>query len=200
VASIQTIDESAADGEVAALYRKAGDEPVPNSLRAFSIRPDVYEAWEQLKNAVASGMDPRRYELATLSAARKLRSSYCCLAHGRVLAERFLDPETVRAFAIGSSAGLNPAEVAIMDFAGKVAGDASSITQADVQHLRDLGLDDREIFDVVVAAAARCFFSKTLDALGALPDVEFAELEPGLRGRADCRASDRPALAVKSSV
>jgi hypothetical protein len=32
-------------------------------------------------------MDLRRYELATLAAARRLRSSYCCLAHGRVLAE-----------------------------------------------------------------------------------------------------------------
>jgi hypothetical protein len=35
--------------------------------------------------------------------------------------------------------------------------------------------------NVVVAAAARCFFSKTLDALGALPYAKFAELEPGLR-------------------
>jgi len=35
--------------------------------------------------------------------------------------------------------------------------------------------------DVVLAAAARCFFSKTLDALGVLPDASYAELEPELR-------------------
>ena len=35
--------------------------------------------------------------------------------------------------------------------------------------------------DVVLAAAARCFFSKTLDALGVLPDASFHELEPELR-------------------
>ena len=35
--------------------------------------------------------------------------------------------------------------------------------------------------DVVLAAAARCFFSKTLDALGVLPDAEYGELEPRLR-------------------
>ncbi len=35
--------------------------------------------------------------------------------------------------------------------------------------------------DVVLAAAARCFFSKTLDALGVLPDASYRELDPELR-------------------
>jgi hypothetical protein len=34
--------------------------------------------------------------------------------------------------------------------------------------------------DVVLAAAARCFFAKTLDALGVRPDAALAELEPEL--------------------
>ena len=33
----------------------------------------------------------------------------------------------------------------------------------------------------MLAAAARCFFSKTLDALGVLPDASFRELAPELR-------------------
>jgi len=33
----------------------------------------------------------------------------------------------------------------------------------------------------VLAASARCFFSKTLDALGVLPDAGYAELEPDVR-------------------
>lgn len=35
--------------------------------------------------------------------------------------------------------------------------------------------------DVVLAASARCFFSKALDALGVLPDAAFADLDPGVR-------------------
>ena len=35
--------------------------------------------------------------------------------------------------------------------------------------------------DVVLAAAARCFFSKTLDALGVLPDAGFRALDPELQ-------------------
>jgi hypothetical protein len=46
--------------------------------------------------------------------------------------------------------------------------------------LRDLGLSADEIMDVVLAASARCFFSKTLDALGVLPDASYRELDSGL--------------------
>ena len=35
--------------------------------------------------------------------------------------------------------------------------------------------------DVVLAAAAQCFFSKTLDALRVLPDPKYQELDPELR-------------------
>jgi hypothetical protein len=50
-----------------------------------------------------------------------------------------------------------------------------------VDKLRALGLTDAEIVDVVLAAAARCFFSKTLDALGVVPDASYAELPPEFR-------------------
>ena len=127
-------------------------------------------------------MDPRRYELATIAAARRLKSSYCMLAHGSVLAERFLEPDAVRAVAADHrTAGLDEVEVAVMDLAVKVADDATAVEQADVDRLRSFGLSDTEIADVVLAAAARSFFSKVLDGLGAQPDARFADLEPGLR-------------------
>jgi len=55
------------------------------------------------------------------------------------------------------------------------------VTADDVRELRDLGLADAEIFDIVVAAAARCFFAKTLDALGVPPDAKYAALAPEIR-------------------
>ena len=79
------------------------------------------------------------------------------------------------------TADLSATDVAVMDLAVKVADDATSIQQADIDHLRSLGLSDADIFDVVLAATARCFFSKTLDALGVEPDVKYAELDPALR-------------------
>jgi len=151
-----------------------------NHARAFAERPEVYAAWQQLNGAIKDGMDLRRYELATLAAARRLRSSYCCLAHGTVLQERFGEPvlEIARDH---RNAGLSDVDVAVMDLAERVVDDATSIGDADLERLRQLGLSETDIMDVVLAAAARCFFSKTLDALGVLPDAEYGELEPRLR-------------------
>jgi alkylhydroperoxidase family enzyme len=145
-----------------------------NLERAFGLRPEVFAAWQQLVTAVKATSDERRYELATLAAARRLRSSYCSLAHGKVLAEQFYDFESVPAL----PDRLDAADRAIMAFAEQVVTDATAITQADVDVLRGHGLSDGEIFDVVLAATIRCFFSKTLDALGVQPDAEFAELDP----------------------
>jgi hypothetical protein len=50
-----------------------------------------------------------------------------------------------------------------------------------LQPLRDLGLSETDVMDVVLAAAVRCFFSKTLDALGVLPDATYRELDGPLQ-------------------
>jgi alkylhydroperoxidase family enzyme len=153
------------------------DRDGDNMERAFALRPEVYASWRQLVTAVKATSDERRYELATLAAARRLRSSYCSLAHGKVLAEKFYDFEAVPAL----PDGLDEADRAIMAFAEQVVADATAITQADVDELRTHGLTDEEIFDVVLAATIRCFFSKTLDALGVQPDAEFRQLDPAFR-------------------
>lgn len=150
---------------------------VPNFARAFSHRPEVYWAWRGLVSSIWGASDPRRYELATLAAAKQLRSSYCSLAHGSILAGQFYSAEEV----LQLPDGLDETDAAIMAFAEKVADDASSVSQADVDRLRALGLSDAEITDVVLAAALRSFFAKTLDGLGALPDAAYGELEPELR-------------------
>jgi len=150
-----------------------------NYQRAFSERPEVLDAWVQLNTAIKAGMDLRRYELATLAAARRLRSSYCCLAHGTVLLEQFGEP--VREIALDHrAAGLDAVDVAVMDLAERVVDDAASIGDDDLQPLRGLGLSETEIMDVVLAAAARCFFSKTLDGIGVRADASYRDLEPGL--------------------
>ena len=151
-----------------------------NYERAFAERPDVYAAWGELLGAIKANMDLRRYELATLAAARRLRSSYCSLAHGQVLLEEYGDPVLEIATDRGS-AGLDAVDLAVMDLAERVVDDAAKITDADLQRLRDLGLGDPEIMDVILAAAVRSFWTKTLDSLGVQPDATYAEMAPELR-------------------
>ena len=147
-----------------------------NFERAFESHPDVFAAWQQLNGAIKARSDLRRYELATLAAAQRLRSSYCSLAHGKVLRDQLdTDPAAIAR----DRSGLDDTDRAVMELAERVVDDATSISDSDLQPLRDLGLSDDEIMDVVLAATARCFFSKTLDALGVLPDASYAdEFEP----------------------
>jgi alkylhydroperoxidase family enzyme len=178
MAYVDSIPEGDASGEVAAIYEesRARFGYLPNLARAFSLRPEVYRAWQQL-NVAVKARNERRYELATVAAARRLRSSYCGLEHGKVLAERFLSFADVPRL----PEGLDEGDRAVMELAEKVVDDATSVTQEDVERLRALGLSDGEIVDVVLAATARCFFSKTLDALGVQPDAAYAELPPDFR-------------------
>ena len=181
---IDTVPEEQADGPVAAMYETDRQTfgHLPNFTMGLSARPDVYAAWRALNGAIKSNMDLRRYELATVAAARRLRSSYCTLAHGSVLMDKFLAPDVLAAIVSDHhDAGLDPIDVAVMDLADKEAQDATSVTQADVDALRAHGLSDAEIFDVIAAAAARCFFSKVLDGVGAQPDAKYAELDAPLR-------------------
>lgn len=173
------------DGQADRLYDadRAAMGYVANYTKVFALRPAVYAAWQQLNAAIKEGMDTRRYELATLAAARRLRSSYCGLAHGKVLRDRFYDAETVAAIAADHhSAGLDSADTALVDFVERVVNDATTITAADIDVLRHHGLSDTDIFQVVLAAAARCFFSTVLDAVGTEPDSEYREtIEPELQ-------------------
>lgn len=184
MAFIETVPPERAAGAVADVYEsdRAIHGHVPNFAQAFSLQPEAYAAWRELNGAIKAGMDLRRYELATIAAARRLRSSYCTLAHGSVLMDKFIAPDELAAIVSDHhAAGLDPVDVAVMDLADKVAQDATSVTQADIDALRAHGLSDADVFDVIAAAAARCFFSKVLDGVGAQPDAKYAELDAPLR-------------------
>lgn len=149
---------------------------VPNYTRIFALAPQAYAGWRQLNKAVKDGMDERRYELATLAAARQLDSTYCRLAHAKILADRFLDEAQLLAIeADYHNAGLPAVDVAVMDLAGKVAADPNSIMATDLAPLRAHGLSDVDIMQVVLAACARRFFSAVIAAVGAEPDRALME-------------------------
>jgi alkylhydroperoxidase family enzyme len=87
---VETVPEGDAAGDLAQMYEtdRAAYGHVPNFTKAFSHRPGVYAAWRALNGEIKAGMDLRRYELATVAAARRLRSTYCALAHGSLLLQQ----------------------------------------------------------------------------------------------------------------
>ena len=178
---IATVPESAATGDLADYYaqQRAGWGFLPDYVGAFSPAPEVAQAWNGLNLAIRGRMDRRRFEIATIAAARALRSTYCTAAHSLMLRRTCGDEATLRSLAEDpSGASLPSPEREIFAFAAKVAVDASSVTQDDVEALHAAGLSDAEVADVVYAAAARAFFTKVLDGLGAQADPEIAASTP----------------------
>jgi alkylhydroperoxidase family enzyme len=53
----------------------------------------------------------------------------------------------------------------MMDFAERVGQNAADMTDADTSRLRDVGFSDREIVDITLAAAARNYYSRAIQAL-----------------------------------
>ena len=184
MAFVHTVPVDRASGDVHAMYSRieAAVGYVPNYAKLFSHRPQVMATWSAFLVSIRGNMDPRRYELVTLAAARALQCSYCMLAHGAVLRRDFYSAEELTEITRDPAmSDLSPAEAAMMVFVDKLTRDATAITPADVQGLRDRGFSDAEIFDIVAAAGARCFFSKLLDALGAEADGAYDFLEDPLK-------------------
>lgn len=77
----------------------------------------------------------------------------------------------------------------MMSFAQKIITETHSISELDFDALHQHGFSDEEIFDVVLTATARSFFSKTLDAVGAVPDEAYLALGPEL---VELLSMDRP--------
>jgi uncharacterized peroxidase-related enzyme len=180
---LATIADQDATGEVADLYDQDRKERgyVMDATRALSTRPDVLLAWERFIG-VARGsftLPLRDWRLITLVAARHVPSTYCSLVYGKALVEELGSPEAVIAVERDfRDAGLSERDVAMLEYAEKVAVAAYTVTEADAERLRQHGFSDEQIFDVALCVAVRNFYSRLIDAAGATPDPELQELEP----------------------
>jgi hypothetical protein len=78
MAFIRTIPPAEAEGKLQEIYehelRTQGY--VANGTLTLSMRPDVFEAWENLLKVIRSKMRLRRYELVTIAASGALHCTY----------------------------------------------------------------------------------------------------------------------------
>ena len=136
---IEAVRPDDATGDLAEIYRSEEERWgwLPGFTQAFSHHPEAYRAWLGLITVAYSSMDRRRCELATLAAAKALRSTCCTVAHGKFLQDGWYESDQVKRIATDHhDAGLDDVDVAIMDFAEKAATDPAGITQDDVEVLR----------------------------------------------------------------
>jgi uncharacterized peroxidase-related enzyme len=152
---------------------------VGNATRLWAHQPDTVTALFGLMSQAfkPSGLSFRQRGILVTAAASALGDSYCSLAWGGKLGEAS-GPAVAAGVLDGSDAGLTDQEKAMATWARKVAANPNATTPADVQALRDAGLDDGQVFAITAFVALRLAFSTVNDALGAQPDAQLAQSVP----------------------
>ncbi len=172
---LQTLGEDEASGRVAAIYeaQKAQLGFVMAAARAFTARPDLLPAYTEFSDKIRSGfsLGLREWRLITLIAAKHTHSTYCSYVYSKQLIDDLGSKEAVLAVQQDfRRAGLADRDVEMLAYAETIAKDASRVSPQDIERLRSAGFSDRQICDIALCAAFRCFVSRFFDAVGAGPE------------------------------
>jgi uncharacterized peroxidase-related enzyme len=183
---LQTIAEKDATGRIAEIYSKerAPLGFVPESARCLTTRPDLLPLFDEFFDGVRSGfsLGAREWCLITFIAAKHLRSTYCSQVYSQRLIALLGSKDAVLAIQRDfRAAGLPDKDVAMLAYAEKVTTDAHRVTQSDIDQLRSAGFTDRQISDIALCASFRCFLSKFVDAVGAVPEGALADSDAEFR-------------------
>ena len=169
--------------EVTAAYEAdlTTDRYVNNHTRVWCWRPDVMTSFQALRGdfLARSGLTDREAAVMVVATAAARGDAYCSLAWGSTLTD-LSDEATAAGVLRGFDDGLSEREAALAAWSRQVVQDPNATTDTDVDRLRDVGLNDLEIFEATTFIAFRLAFSTVNDALGARPDHQLAEKTPPL--------------------
>ena len=129
---------------------------VPNVLRAYSFDDTKLRAFTDLYNDLMLGdsnLTKLEREMIAVVVSSVNRCFYCLVAHGAAVRELSDDPALGEMMVMNyRAADLDERTKAMLDFAVKLTETPAKIEEADRQALRDVGLSDRDIWDVASVA------------------------------------------------
>jgi len=181
---IDIINESDASGTLAEQYQRFGnpDGSVDNVLKVHSLNPESLEAHCALYVQACHRPSPvsrAEREMVGVTVSRLNKCTYCQTHHGTGL-KRLLPADRKHIadeIIAGITENLTDRENAMVIYATKLTLDPTSITQAEIDQLKAVGLTDREILDVAQVAAYFAYANRIVLGLGAA--LEFGEGEIG---------------------
>jgi uncharacterized peroxidase-related enzyme len=175
------LEEPPVSAPVQALYDEdlAEDGYVSNVSRLWAHQPKTLRhLFGVMSEAFTpSGLADRQRGILVTAAASALGDSYCSMAWGGKLGKAS-DAAVAAGVLNGSDAGLTGQEKAMAAWARKVATDPNATTAADIEALRDTGLDDGQVFAITAFVALRLAFATVNDSLGAQPDAQLVRSLP----------------------
>jgi uncharacterized peroxidase-related enzyme len=152
---------------------------VMNLSRVWAQSPDALGMFSSAMMLAShlSGLDADERSLLVLVTASTMDDAYCSFAYGSKLARAVGEDVTARVVR-GDDSRLTSRQRVLAAWAREVVRDPNATTAEQVEALREVGFEDRQIFGLTLFVALRIVFSTVNDALGASPDAALAAGAP----------------------
>ena len=160
----------------AEVQEKAGF--VPNVFRALAWRPDEFRAFFQYHDALMDketpGLSMAEREMIVVATSARNQCQYCVIAHGAIVRIRARNPLLADQLASNyRKADITPRQLAMLDFAVKIAKRADEIDDKDFARLREAGFDDDDIWDIGAISAFFGLSNRLANMMSLRPNDEF---------------------------
>ena len=177
---LNAIDPSTATGKTKQLLDAVKGKlgMVPNMTRVMAASPAVLESYLTFSGTLAGGLlDAKTREQLALLTAQENGCDYCLSAHTAIGKMVGLDDREIVASRHGE--GSNAKTTAALGFAKHVLEAKGKIREAELTEVREAGLSDGEIAEIIAHVALNVFtnyFNTAADVDIDFPKVSHAEL------------------------
>lgn len=151
---------------------------VPNVFTSLAERPDLFRAFfgfhDVLMDKDTSALSKADRELIVVATSAANACTYCVVAHGAILRIRDKDREIADLVAVDpGKAPLDERRRAIVDYSVRLARTPEKIGPSDAETLRDVGLTEDDIWDVVAIVGFFALSNRLAHAFDMRPNPEF---------------------------
>ncbi|OCR00867.1 carboxymuconolactone decarboxylase [Oscillatoriales cyanobacterium USR001] len=147
---------------------------VPNLFKSMAVNPDILEAnWKKFRSTILEGDLPRTLkEMVGVAISQANNSQYALNVHLHGLSALGMSEEILRTLVSDfANCPLPERDKAVISFGLLAATNPLDVTANHYQNLRDLGLDDLEIFEIIATADLFSFVNRYTDSIALEIDV-----------------------------
>jgi uncharacterized peroxidase-related enzyme len=169
--SLPRVEETEATGVVGRIYAEIKREwqtPfVPNAFKALAVSPAALTiSWEMFSSFYRNTTFPQSlFSMILYTIAKSGNCTYCSANHELTCRTLGIDEETLDAL-VKDLGNVSPERIrVIIEFALKAAHDPKSLVGEDYQRVRDVGVTDAEMVELILIAGFGVFGDTMADAL-----------------------------------
>ncbi len=162
-------------GLILSVQEKSGF--VPNVFLKLARRPDEFRAFFAYHDALMlkeNNLSKAEKEMIVVATSGANSCLYCVVAHGAILRIFAKNPRVADQVALNHrKAEISARQIAMLDFAMKVATDSANLTEEDYATLSAHGFNQEDAWDIGAIAAFFALSNRMANLSGMMPNEEF---------------------------